>query len=97
MNITLDDAAQGQIKSGQMLVADVEPGTHRIHAATAKASLARPGDFEVEVGAGGVVVIDAMLEMGALKGGVKLTRLDATKARENVHATKLMLWEIPPA
>jgi hypothetical protein len=44
-----------------------------------------------------VVVIDAMIEMGALKGSVKLTRLDAAKARENVNATKLILWETPGA
>ena len=97
VNITLDGVATGQIKSGQMLMADVEPGTHRIHAATAKAKLANPGELEIDVGAGGVVVIEAMLEMGALKGSVKLTRLDAAKARENVHATKLILWEVAPA
>ncbi|MGH6697511.1 DUF2846 domain-containing protein [Sphingopyxis sp.] len=97
MNVTLDGNAKGQIKSGQMLMADVAPGTHHIHVATAKAKLARPAELEIDVGAGGVVVIDAMIEMGALKGGVKLTRLDSAKARENVHATKLILWEMPPA
>ncbi|WP_447754159.1 DUF2846 domain-containing protein [Sphingopyxis fribergensis] len=97
MDVTLDDAAKGQIKSGQMLMADVAPGTHRLHVATAKAKLARPAELEIDVGAGGVVVIDAMIEMGALKGGVKLTRLDAPKAREDVHATKLILWDVPPA
>ncbi len=96
MDVTLNGTAKGQIKSGQMLMADVAPGTHHIHVATAKAKLARPAEIDVEVGAGGVVVIDAMIEMGALKGGVKLTRLDAAKARENVHATKLILWEVPP-
>lgn len=96
MDVTLDDAAKGQIKSGQMLMADVAPGTHRLHVATAKAKLARPAELEIDVGAGGVVVIDAMIEMGALKGGVKLTRSDAAKAREDVHATKLILWEVPP-
>ncbi len=97
MDVTLDATAKGQIKSGQMLMADVAPGTHHIHVATAKAKLARPAELEIDVGAGGVVVIDAMIEMGALKGGVKLTRLDAAKAREDVHATKLILWEVPPA
>lgn len=96
MDVTLDESAKGQIKSGQMLMADVAPGTHHIHVATAKAKLARPAELEIDVGADGVVVIDAMIEMGALKGGVKLTRLDAVKARENVHATKLILWEMPP-
>ena len=43
------------------------------------------------------LVIDAMIEMGALKGSVKLSRLDAAKARENVNATALILWEVPPA
>ena len=97
MDVTLDGSAKGQIKSGQMLMADVAPGTHHLHVATAKAKLARPAELEIDVGAGGVVVIDAMIEMGALKGGVKLTRLDAAKAREDVHATKLILWETPPA
>ncbi len=97
MDVTLEGVAKGQIKSGQMLMADVPPGTYRLHVATAKAKLARPADLEIDVGAGGVVVVDAMIEMGALKGGVKLTRLDAAKARENVHATKLILWEAPPA
>ena len=97
MDIVLDGTARGQIKSGQMLMADVAPGKHHIHAATAKAKLARPSEIEIDVGAGGVLVIDAMLEMGALKGAVKLTRLDAVKARENVNATKLMLWEVAPA
>lgn len=96
MDVTLDGTAKGQIKSGQMLMADVAPGTHHIHIATAKAKLARPAEIDIEVGAGGVVVIDAMIEMGALKGSVKLTRLDAAKAREDVHATKLMLWEVAP-
>lgn len=73
VNITLDGTAKGQIKSGQMLMANVAPGTHHIHAVTAKSKLAHPGELEIEVGPGGVVVIDAMLEMGALKGSVKLT------------------------
>src|SRR3546814_14586605 len=30
MNVTLDDNAKGQIKSGPMLMADVAPGTHRL-------------------------------------------------------------------
>ncbi|WP_374526567.1 DUF2846 domain-containing protein [Sphingopyxis sp.] len=97
MDVTLDGAAKGQIKSGQMLLADVAPGTHHLHVATAKAKLAKPAEIEVDVGAGGVVVIDAMIEMGALKGSVKLTRLDAAKAREDVSATKLILWEVAPA
>ena len=97
MDVSLEGVAKGQIKSGQMLMADVPPGTYRLHVATAKAKLARPADLEIDVGAGGVVVVDAMIEMGALKGGVKLTRLDAAKARENVHATKLILWEAAPA
>jgi hypothetical protein len=97
MDVTLDGAAKGQIKSGQMLMADVEPGTHHLHIATAKPKLAHPAEFEIDVGAGGVVVIGAMIEMGALKGSIKLERLDAAKARENVHATKLILWEVPPA
>ncbi|HWW57454.1 MAG TPA: DUF2846 domain-containing protein [Sphingopyxis sp.] len=97
MDVTLDGSAKGQIKSGQMLMADVAPGVHHIHVSTAKAKLARPAELEIEVGAGGVVVIDAMIEMGALKGGVKLTRSDAAKARDDVHATKLILWEVAPA
>lgn len=97
MDVTLDGVAKGQIKSGQMLMADVEPGTHRLHVATAKAKLANAAELDIEVGAGGVIVIDAMIEMGALKGSVKLTHLDAAKARENVNATKLILWEIAPA
>lgn len=97
MNIGLDGQAQGQIKSGQMLMADVAPGTHRIDATTAQAKLARPAEIEVDVAAGAVVAIDAMLEMGALKGGVKLTRSDAAKAREDVNATTLILWTVPPA
>jgi hypothetical protein len=97
MNVTLDGTATGQIKSGQMLMADVEPGTHRIQVGTAKAKLANAAEIDVDIGAGGVVVIDAMIEMGALKGSVKLTRLDAAKARENVNATALILWEVAPA
>ena len=97
MNVTLDDSARGQIKSGQMLMADVAPGAHRLHAAMAKGIMANAGAMEIEVGAGEVVVIDAMFEMSALKGDAKLTRLEGAKARENVEATKLMLWEVPPA
>ncbi|WP_447930735.1 hypothetical protein [Sphingopyxis fribergensis] len=97
MNVTLDEAAQGQIKSGQMLMADVAPGPHRLHAAMAKGLMANAGTIELEVGAGEVVVIDAMFEMSALKGDARLTRLEGAKARENVGATKLILWEVAPA
>lgn len=97
MNVTLDDAARGQIKSGQMLMADVEPGTHRLHAAMAKGIMANAGAMEIAVAAGEVAVIDAMFEMSALKGDAKLTRLEGAKAHENVNATKLMLWEVAPA
>ena len=38
-----------------------------------------------------------MIEMGALKGDIKLTRLDAQAARDNVNATKLILWQEAPA
>lgn len=96
MNVTLDDSAKGQIKSGQMLMADVAPGPHRLHAAMAKGLMANAGMMEIEVRAGDVVVVDAMFEMSALKGDAKLTRLEGAKARENVHATKLILWEIAP-
>ncbi|BBB08346.1 hypothetical protein [Sphingopyxis sp. EG6] len=96
MDVTLDGVAKGQIKSGQMLMADVAPGMHHLHIATAKAKLAHPAEFDIDVGPGGVVVIGAMIEMGALKGSIKLERLDAAKAREDVHATKLILWEVPP-
>lgn len=96
MDVTLEGVAKGQIKSGQMLMTDVPPGTYRLHVATAKAKLARPVDLGIDIGPGGVVVVDAMIEMGALKGSVKLTRLDVVKARENVHATKLILWEASP-
>ena len=97
MNVTLDETARGQIKSGQMLMADVEPGTHRLHAAMAKGIMANAGAMEIVVAAGEVAVIDAMFEMSALKGDAKLTRLDGAKARENVEATKLILWEVAPA
>lgn len=97
MNVTLDGAARGQIKSGQMLMADVEPGTHRLHAAMAKGIMANAGAMEIAVAAGEVAVIDAMFEMSALKGDAKLTRLEGAKAHENVNATKLMLWEVAPA
>jgi hypothetical protein len=96
MDVTMG-GARGQIKSGQMLMADVVPGTYAIHVATAKAKLAKPAEISVDVGAGGIVVLDAMIEMGALKGSIMLTRLDAAKARENVNATKLVLWEVAPA
>ncbi|HKX90398.1 MAG TPA: hypothetical protein VJM13_14385 [Sphingopyxis sp.] len=97
MNVTLDETARGQIKSGQMLMADVAPGTHRLHAAMAKGIMANAGAMEIELAAGEVAVIDAMFEMSALKGDAKLTRLDGAKARENVNATKLILWEVAPA
>jgi hypothetical protein len=97
MNVTLDETAKGQIKSGQMLMADVAPGTHRLHAAMAKGIMAHAGTLEIEVGAGEVVVVDAMFEMSALKGDAKLTRLEGGRARENVQATKLILWEVEPA
>ncbi|GAO78712.1 hypothetical protein [Sphingopyxis sp. C-1] len=97
MNVTLDETAKGQIKSGQMLMADVAPGTHRLYAAMAKGIMAHAGTLEIEVGAGEVVVVDAMFEMSALKGDAKLTRLEGAKARENVQATKLILWEVEPA
>lgn len=98
MDVTLDGTTQGQIKSGQMLMADVAPGTHRIRASTAMAKLAHGSELDVEVAAGDVVVVDAMMEMGAIKGSVKLTRVDVpTKGRADVHATKLILWEVPPA
>jgi hypothetical protein len=97
MNVTLNETAKGQIKSGQMLMADVAPGKHHLHAAMAKGLMANAGTMEVEVGAGEIVVIDAMFEMSALKGDAKLTRLDGAKGRENVQATKLILWEIAPA
>lgn len=97
MNVTLDETARGQIKSGQMLMADVEPGIHQLHAAMAKGIMANAGAMEIAVAAGEVAVIDAMFEMSALKGDAKLTRLEGAKARENVDATKLMLWEVAPA
>ncbi len=96
MNVDLDGIATAQIKSGQMLVADVMPGSHHISVSAAKASLAKPANISLEVGPGQVVVVDAMIEMGALKGTIKLDQLGPDRARENVTATKLMLWEQPP-
>ena len=89
--------AQPEIPDDVKALADVAPGTHRLHAAMAKGIMANAGTMDVEVGAGEVAVIDAMFEMSALKGDAKLTRLDGAKARENVEATKLILWEVAPA
>lgn len=97
MNVTIDGVGSGQIKSGQMLMAELAPGNYRIHVGTAKASLAKPAEIDVAVEAGTVTVVDAMLEMGALKGSIKLSKLDAQGAQDNVKATKLMLWESAPA
>src|SRR3546814_18190974 len=46
---TRDDNAKGQIKSGQMLMADVAPGTHRLHAAMAKGLMARSEEHTSEL------------------------------------------------
>lgn len=93
MNIEIVGIGKSQIKSGQMLMAEVAPGTYSILSGTANAKLATPSTLEITVGADEIAVIDAMFEMGALKGAIKLTHLDGAKARENVNANKLMRWE----
>lgn len=96
MDIEIAGVAKGQIKSGQQLMAELQPGDYQVMAGTAKASLANRGYIDVSLAAGDIVVIDAMFEMGAFKGSVKLTILKQGKAREDVGATKLMLWENEP-
>lgn len=93
MNVSLDGTHKAQIKSGQMLLADVEPGSHSIHVETAKTSLSKPADITVNVAEGQVVIISASLEMGAMKGSILLTETDPTVGRNDVQATNLMQWD----
>ena len=92
MDIEIANIGKSQIKSGQMLMAEVAPGSYKLSCQTANAKLSKPSEMDVTVAAGDNVVIDAMFEMGALKGSIKLTQLSAGKAQDNVAATKLMRW-----
>lgn len=96
IDIEISGIASGQIKSGQQLMAELPQGNYQVTAGTAKTALARQGVMEVSLIAGEAIVIDAMFEMGALKGSIKLSRLKEGKAREDVAATRLMLWESGP-
>lgn len=93
MNVSLDGTHKAQIKSGQMLLADVAAGSHMVHVETAKASLSKPAEITVNVAEGQVVIISASLEMGAMKGSILLTETDPTVGRNDVQATNLMQWD----
>lgn len=93
VDVVIAGIAKGQIKSGQMLMAEVSPGSYSISVNAAKASLAKGADMDVPVVDGEVVVLAVAFEMGALKGTLLLDRCDDQQARNNVAHNKLMLWE----
>lgn len=92
MNVSIEGVANGQIKSGQFLMAEVDPGNYRVDARMARGGKSSESSMDLALAEGEVAVIHALLEMGMLSGTTKLTRLDETRARDEISATRMMLW-----
>lgn len=97
MNVSIDDAFKGQIKSGKFLMAEVAPGAHAVNAKMARGGKSTAASINLDLALGESAFVQATIEMGALAASTKLTRLDEAGARDALASIKMMLWESAPA
>ena len=98
MNITIDDAWKGQIRSKFFMMAEVAPGTHRIGARFNKQGTKAPEFYDVDLEAGQFVLLNIGLEMGMMAGKPYYTRIDDGVAiRQKLAALKMVNWLEQPA
>jgi hypothetical protein len=98
MNITVDEAWKGQIRSKFFMMAEVMPGLHRIGARFNKQGTKSPEFYEVELAEGQFVLLNIGLEMGMMAGKPYYTRIDDGVAiRQKLAGLKMVNWIEQPA
>jgi len=96
MNVSIDDHFTGQIKSGKFLMAEVAPGEHRLSARMARGGKSTAASMDLSLAPGESAFVHATIEMGALAGSTKLTRIDEARARDELSGVKMMMWSGAP-
>ncbi|MBC7987747.1 MAG: DUF2846 domain-containing protein [Sphingomonadaceae bacterium] len=97
MNVSVDENFKGQIKSGKFVMAEVAPGAHRLNARMARGGKSTAAEMDFDLAPGESAFVVATIEMGALAASTKLTRVDETRARDELAGVKMMMWESAPA
>ncbi len=93
MNISIDDAWEGQIRSNHFMMAEVAAGDHQISARMAKQSEAARGNHVVTVAPGGFVVVDIGLEMGMVRMTPFFKEItDGLAANAHLNPAKMADW-----
>lgn len=96
MNVAIEGFGAGQIKSGQFLMAEVDPGDHRLSARMARGGKSTAASMDLTLASGEPAFVLATIEMGALAASTKLTRIDEARARDELSSTRMMAWDSGP-
>ncbi len=94
MNITIGDQFDSQIRSKYFLMAEVEPGTHKVTAQMSSGSKSAAVSHEVTLAEGEIALLDMKINMGALQGKPDFTEVrDAREANGMLTGLKLVKWK----
>ena len=93
MNIGIDDAVSGQMRSGYFMMADVEPGDHIITARMNKQSEKTRETKSITLEAGQLVLVDVGLEMGMVRmKPFFVATFDQPEIRNALRSLKMIAW-----
>lgn len=94
MNVTIDDRLNSQIRSKYFLMAEVDPGTHKVAAQMASGTKSAETTIDVTVQAGECVLLDVKFDMGLLQGKPTFEDIrEAIPARKMLSGCRLVLWK----
>ena len=94
MNVTIDADRTTQFRTGRFVKAEVAPGQHTIEAQMASQTKGTALVHTVDLAEGECVLLDAKLNMGALRGSIEfLETREANEARSKLAGLKLVEWK----
>ena len=93
MNVAIDGFGSSQLKSNRFVMGEVDPGTHHISANMARGGKKSAAAMDVAVAEGESVFVDAMLEMGMMRGTTVLTIIDKGQAQSKLEGAKMLSWK----
>jgi hypothetical protein len=94
MNITVDNALNGQIRSKYFLMTEVAPGAHNVTAQMSSQTASTAQTHTFTLAEGECILLDMKLDMGLVQGKVVFEEIrDKGKAHQMLSGLKLVAWK----